>query len=379
MTEKNPYQLSEKQNQAIFDRQIKQEVFFDVSSVDRPIAVIYGGQPGSGKTESINQTKRELAAQGGVAIIEGDAFREHHPANKDLMRQDDKTAALYTGADSGKWVEKAIDHAVANRYNIIVEGTMRSPDVVRQTLDKFREAGYEIHAKAIAVRREASELSIQMRYETQRVERGFGRMTTQEAHNAAYDGVPKSLEQIEQDKLANHVAINTRQAENIYQNELKNGRWTQPPTARAALESERHRQWSLDEIAKHIAAWNHLEQMMVNRGASSEEMNLAKALRQSHELSLAPEHHRLSQQFDGKPIAEIKAGHVEGKFHGIVTIGAKTYGVIETSNQVKLVPDHERLNGYENMKISIDINKDTQQVERLNGRDLNQQGKGIER
>nr|WP_274378987.1 zeta toxin family protein [Sphingomonas cavernae] len=68
-----------------------------------------------------------------------------------MQRADDRTAAFYTDRDSGRLVEKAIADAAARRVNVLVEGTMRSPDTVERTLTQFREAGFATDARALAI------------------------------------------------------------------------------------------------------------------------------------------------------------------------------------------------------------------------------------
>src|SRR3546814_7086943 len=83
----------------------------------------------------------------------------------------------------------AIADAVQRRVNVLVEGTMRNPDVVAKTLRDFRGAGFETDARALAVSPELSSLGILQRYAAQKESRGVGRMTTSEAHQAAVTGM----------------------------------------------------------------------------------------------------------------------------------------------------------------------------------------------
>jgi hypothetical protein len=145
------FRLSDSENQRIFDARIKPRLFAGVQPALRPAAVIFGGQPGSGKSAALDLAADDLAQRGGAVQIIGDDLRVFHPDNARLMREDDKTAALYTGPDSGRWVEKGIAHAKEQRFNIIIEGTMRDSNVVAATMIGLRDAGYEIDARALAV------------------------------------------------------------------------------------------------------------------------------------------------------------------------------------------------------------------------------------
>jgi len=237
----NRYRLSDTENQAIFEREIKPALFAGAKASPYPVAVIFGGQPGAGKSIAADAAVRELEQCGSVVKIEGDELRAYHPRHKELMARDDKTAAVYTGPDSGRWVERAIAQGKVLRVNMVIEGTMRSSDTVAATMQSLRAAGYAIEARALAVSFRLSEQGILQRYERQKAIRGFGRMTTPEAHKAAYDGMLLTLERIERDKLADRITIYRRGGQAIYTNQLQGGQWVHQPQAKAVVEAERKR------------------------------------------------------------------------------------------------------------------------------------------
>jgi hypothetical protein len=113
--------------------------------------VIFGGQPGAGKSASFAAAVLEFQSQGGAVEIIGDDLRSNHPLYDDLMAVDDQSAAFYTDRDTGRWVEKAIAYAKDHRFNVVIEGAFRNSDVVANTMRQFRAAGYEIDARALAV------------------------------------------------------------------------------------------------------------------------------------------------------------------------------------------------------------------------------------
>ena len=159
------YRLTEDEHQAIFERRIKPELFSGAKPADRPVAVIFGGQPGAGKSAAVDDAAQALAGRGGAVQVIGDDLRSFHPRHAPLMERDDKTAAFYTDRDSGRWVEKSIAYAKEHRLNLIIEGTMRSPAVVADTMQGLRHAGYEIDARALAVNERLSWQGVMQRYE----------------------------------------------------------------------------------------------------------------------------------------------------------------------------------------------------------------------
>lgn len=212
----------------IFELRIRPRLFEGAASRERPVAIIFGGQPGSGKSAAKHAALRELDRRGGAVEIAGDDLRQFHPQYAQLMRADDRTAAMYTDKDSGRWVEMAIVEAQALRANLVVEGTMRNPEVVASTMRTLRVAGYEIDARGLAVSHALSEQGILQRYELQKQDRRVGGMTTAQAHQAAYDGMPRTLKVIEQGKLADRVTLYRRGGEHVYTNDLYQGEWMHP-------------------------------------------------------------------------------------------------------------------------------------------------------
>ena len=182
--------MPESKHEKIFQEEILPDLFNSVKSIENPIAVIFGGQPGAGKSAAVELATQQLQEYGGCALIIGDDFRDYNPNYAELLKIDDKMAAFYTDRDSGLWVEKSIAYAKNLRCNILIEGTMRVPGKVAETMLSLRESGYIIDARALAVNEKLSWQGVLQRYEKQKSSpRACGRMTTPEAHQAGYDGV----------------------------------------------------------------------------------------------------------------------------------------------------------------------------------------------
>lgn len=279
----NKYRLPAEEHERIFQERIIPVLFTSVSSVKKPVAIIFGGQPGSGKTAAVEHARQQLQRKGGCALIVGDELRDYNKIYTELLKVDDKTAAFYTDRDSGWWVEKAINHAKNIRCNLVIEGTMRVPEKVAETMRFLREAGFVIEARALAVNEKLSWQGVLQRYEKQKASpRACGRMTTPEAHQAGYDGMLNTLEKIEQEKLADCVGVYTRSGLLLYENHLKGDKWECAPQARHVVEQERARSWTLPERLEYAKGFDKLLTMLEapNRGASHEEVNAIKALQQ---------------------------------------------------------------------------------------------------
>jgi predicted ABC-type ATPase len=282
------YRLSEAEHQAIFDRRIKPQLFADARPQAMPVAIVFGGQPGAGKSAAVDDALRELESRGGAVAIIGDDLRGYHPHYAPLMERDDKTAAFYTDRDTGRWVEKSIEYAKQQRLNIVIEGTMRDANKVAQTLRSLRGAGYEVEARALAVNERLSWQGVLQRYESQKADRGYGRMTARDSHQAAYNGMPATIERVEQEKLADRITIYRRGAVVIYSNELRDGRWQKPPGARQAVETERARPMTPLELRGYAEGFDELATTMARpeRRATPAELGAVDALRLQAHLDL---------------------------------------------------------------------------------------------
>ncbi|WP_178391822.1 zeta toxin family protein [Caballeronia sordidicola] len=298
------YRLSEADHEAIFKIYIEPQVFALATAVDRPVAVIFGGQPGAGKSRAVDDALDEFNVKGGAVQIIGDDLRGYHPAYAALLTTDDKTAAFYTDRDTGKWVEKCIARAKEQRSNVVIEGTMRSGDIVAATMADFRDAGYEIDARALAVNFRLSEQGILQRYENQKADRGTGRMTTAKAHQDAYDGMPHTIELVEREKLADRLTIYRRGGEAIYANELHIGQWKNPPLAKAALDAERDRRMTLQERRDYATGFDRLVELQSRpgRNATDAERETLSALREAAHNSLKAE---VFRRFAGKDVLAV--------------------------------------------------------------------------
>ena len=254
-----------------------------------PAAVVFGGQPGAGKSAAVEEALRALKNRGGAVAIIGDDLRGYHPHYAALMARDDTTAAFYTDRDTGRWVEMAIEYAAQHRLNLVIEGTMRDGDKVAQTLRSLRSAGYQTDVRALAVNARLSWQGVLQRYESQKADRGYGRMTAQHSHQAAYDGMPGTIERIEQEKLADRVAIYRRGAVPIYTNELRDGLWRRPPGARHAVDTERARPMTPHELREYAEGFDKLATMLARpeRHASATETGAIDALRLRAHVELA--------------------------------------------------------------------------------------------
>jgi Zeta toxin len=285
------HRLTEAQHQEIFEKRIAPLVLGGLTADPAPVAIVFGGQPGAGKSPAIDAAARAHASPHGIVQVLGDDLRAFHPKYAALMAADDRTAAAYTDRDAGAWVAKLIGAAQARRLNLIVEGTMRRPEVVENTLQALRDAGYRTEARVLAVPPELSWLGVLQRYEAQREDRGYGRMTLRAAHDAAVEGLPRSVESIESKGLADRLLVLRRGDQVLHENQWQSHAqgWSNPTQGAQLVVRELTRPLSLQERQDYLAGLEAVaaQQRPSERGASTREPGSVEALMKAARDGLA--------------------------------------------------------------------------------------------
>ncbi|HGK1508835.1 TPA: zeta toxin family protein, partial [Streptococcus pneumoniae] len=138
--------------------------------------------------------------QGNIVIIDGDNFRSQHTHYLELQQEYGKDSVEYTKDFAGKMVESLVTKLSSLRYNLLIEGTLRTVDVPKKTAQLLKNKGYEVQLALIATKPELSYLSTLIRYEELYIlNPNQARATPKEHH----------------DFIVNHLVDNTRQLEEL--------------------------------------------------------------------------------------------------------------------------------------------------------------------
>jgi UDP-N-acetylglucosamine kinase len=205
--------LSELENLRIYkNAKIFEEFSHNVIPQNNPVAIILGGQNASGKSTLGKKFLQEYQRNGmGIAKVEGDALREYHPLFSNFVQDNEKMMPAYTAKDSGMWTRRLIEDLGRNRCNMLVETTMRSPAVVCETVRRLHEAGYNVQVNVFVVSYDKSLVGCFQRYEEMKVYGRYGRFVHQHALDAAYAGMPETLQVLKAQNLTSHIHLYTRE------------------------------------------------------------------------------------------------------------------------------------------------------------------------
>lgn len=235
------FSLSDEHLQHIYQNHVAPVLFDNARESKHPTAIVLGGQPGSGKSPMTCKILQEFENTDDIVPIITDDLRAFLPYYHSLQISEDKLAAFFTGPDTGRLVEMAIADAARRKVNVLVEGTMRSPDVVRKTLGGFRSNGYFTDARVLVVHPALSKLSTMQRYAAQKENRGRGRATTDEAHTAALHGLTISVDIIQREKLADRLSLYGRGNVLIDRFDLKHNSQDKGTSAKDIIQVEHDR------------------------------------------------------------------------------------------------------------------------------------------
>ena len=281
-----PGKLNPEDHEAIYINRIAARYLLKSKPQEHPCAVITGGQPGSGKSGLAAKAK-ERFRESGYVLVDADKMRPYHSDYDDLMQADDRTAANLTHPDCASWSGRLMRDGMAGRRNIIIDQTSRDPAKMGQVTRELRRAGYSIELHVMAVSPAMSELRIHQRYEGQRAWNGFGRFSTKDKHDEAFQGVADTVAEVDASRQVDRLCLYDHNVEPIYDNALEQGQWRQVPRARHVLDAERTRAMTPDEARQFTQSYAVLVQWLDDpkRQATQAEKT---AMRARHEQAQVP-------------------------------------------------------------------------------------------
>ena len=176
------------------------------SSSSNPICILLGGQPAAGKSYLTFIAEKDWGIK--FLKVNGDEYRIYHPDHEKFIKNAKKYSEE-TQLFSNVFTEGFINEACNNKINIIVEGTMRTPDTTLNTANKFKNAGFLIYAYIIAAPAIVTELGIYERYQLECYSKGYGRLADIKIHNEAVAGLIKTVDMLYDNKSVDKISIYT--------------------------------------------------------------------------------------------------------------------------------------------------------------------------
>lgn len=234
------------------------------STQENPKAFLLGGQPGAGKSG----LEKMINVKGDFISISGDDYRKFHPLYEQLNKIYGKDASIYTQQWAGEMVENLVKVAREEKWNVILEGTLRRAELPIKEAEDFKKNGYSVELYVVAVKPEKSRLGTLTRYEEMLQQGTTPRMTPKEHHDLVVNNITNNLEIIYNSKAFDNISLFDRGNNLLYS--YKENSDISP---KVILEKEFSREWKIEEIKEFNKNWDNLIKMVESRKAPQKEIN----------------------------------------------------------------------------------------------------------
>ena len=192
---------------------IKNYVTKGKSGVEHPVAIVLGGQPGSGKNNLYAIAAERFDHN--IVELDCDKFRKYHPQS-DIFVKEPETY----GDNTNPFVFKAVDRLVLElceqKFNMIIESSMKSPDTVISNYELLTPKGYTVEAYIMATPKEVSWRGVIERYENMKRKGEQARLVPKKVHDTAAENFPNSADIIFQSGKISNIQIYNRERELLY-------------------------------------------------------------------------------------------------------------------------------------------------------------------
>lgn len=216
MMKKEQFEVLDDHFNKIFS-EIYKDLTKTITQSEPPQAFILGGQPGAGKTTIQKIINDKLP---NTIVINGDEFRQYHPKFDEIQNTYGKDSVLHTQSFANKVVETLIDKLSEEKYNLIIEGTLRRAEVPINTCNMLKAKGYKTELSVMAVSAEVSWQGTLDRY-NKMLEKGLTpRATPKESHDIVVENIAKNVGVIFKEKCFDNITLYNREKECLY--DMKN-------------------------------------------------------------------------------------------------------------------------------------------------------------
>lgn len=176
--------------------------------------VFLGGQPGTGKTSFVEQD--DLFAK--YIKINGDEYRKYHPNIKEITTYDLDNMASRTQGFVNQCIERLINDLSEEGYNLIIEGTLRDPQITINTCSSLKDKGYTTDLYIIAADAVTSwEATLNRAHLSEEIGE-TPRLVPIDKYNYIVNNLSRSVEAIEKAECFDNIHVVDRDNRILYPN-----------------------------------------------------------------------------------------------------------------------------------------------------------------
>jgi UDP-N-acetylglucosamine kinase len=176
--------------------------------------IFLGGQPGAGKSNFYSQDNN----LNGYIVIDGDRYRKFHPDYEDIIKFDTDSYVERTQGFVNECVEHLIEDLSNEGYNLIIEGTLRNPNVPINTCNELSAKGYRTELYVMAVDACTSWKSTINRAHIMLGLDETPRLVPIDKYNNIVNSLPGNIEKIANAKCFDSIVVLDRDNDILYPN-----------------------------------------------------------------------------------------------------------------------------------------------------------------
>lgn len=192
---------------------IKTDTLLGITPVANPVTIVLGGQPGAGKSALYDIA--DVRFRNNIAHIDCDKFRPDHPESESLAL-DATTYGDRTNDFVFAVADRLVEELGEQKYNMIIESSMKSPHTAFQNYEILSPQGYVIEAQIMATPKEVSWQGVNDRYHEQLAKGEQARMVSKEFHDMVVDNISNSLDEIYRSGKMSNILIYNRDRKCLY-------------------------------------------------------------------------------------------------------------------------------------------------------------------
>ena len=210
---KNELLLSEEEFGQTYQK-IKRFIIKNKTPVETPIAITLGGQPGAGKSNIYDIAKKRFSNN--IVEIDCDAFRIFHPYYKQIKNIFDKEDASKTNPFVFKIVDLFIEELSDEKYNLIIESSLNSPNSALENGRNLPPKGYQVELHIMATPKNVSWQGTIDRYNRDLNKDGNSRAVSKEFHDKVVENICNSLNTVKESGLMSNILLFDRNKNCLY-------------------------------------------------------------------------------------------------------------------------------------------------------------------
>lgn len=176
------YILSKEEHDKILEV-LKNKLFVDKDSEERPSAVFVVGQPGCGKTTFIKNTNFS-----NYTIINSDDYRSFNKYSEEILDKYPADYAKFTNFDAHLWGDELFTYAIQNGYSVLREKAPTDYSLL-EVLETI-PSSYDIIIDVVVSGNLSSLIATRERYEQEIIHSKHAKLSSIEAHNKCYQLLP---------------------------------------------------------------------------------------------------------------------------------------------------------------------------------------------